>query len=313
YLVKWKGWSNEHNTWESRDNLLNCLDLVTQFEKGHMMEKFLGYSKAKVHRPDSNSNNSSNSYGELNNILKTWESEMNSKNPHLPKIIVENNVDFEGPPTNFVFITERIASRDVLLLEDPIVGCDCAMGVCYKDKRLCSGRLVGWLLRYDKKGLLNPLVIGNPIYECNKRCSCSANCINRVVQKGRKYPVSIFRTSDGRGWGVKSLEKIPKGAFVEEYIGEVILSEEAEKRGQQDNSEGLTYLFDLDFYSRDCAYTVDAKTYGNVSHFINHSCDPNLAIFNVWVDNLDIKLPRLALFAIKDIKMGEELTFDYHI
>lgn len=42
-------------------------------------------------------------------------------------------------------------------------------------------------------------------------------------------------------------------------------------------------------------------------------CDPNLSIYNVWIDNLDTRLPRIALFAIRDIDKGEELTFDYHM
>lgn len=58
-------------------------------------------------------------------------------------------------------------------------------------------------------------------------------------------------------------------------------------------------------------YTVDAAHFGNVSHFINHSCDPNLAVFNVWIDCLDPDLPRLAMFAVRDIVKGEQLTFDY--
>jgi SET domain-containing protein len=31
----------------------------------------------------------------------------------------------------------------------------------------------------------------------------------------------IFRTDDGRGWGVRTLEKIRKNSFVMEYVGEV--------------------------------------------------------------------------------------------
>ena len=71
-------------------------------------------------------------------------------------------------------------------------------------------------------------------------------------------------------------------------------------------------MFDLDFNKgQDNPFTVDAAHYGNVSHFINHSCDPNLAVFNVWIDCLDPDLPRLALFALRDIVKGEQLTFDY--
>ena len=78
------------------------------------------------------------------------------------------------------------------------------------------------------------------------------------------------------------------------------------------DAEGRTYLFDLDYNLGDAnPYTVDAAFYGNVSHFINHSCDPNLSIFNVWIDCLDPNLPRLCMFANRDIIKGEQITFDY--
>ena len=56
---------------------------------------------------------------------------------------------------------------------------------------------------------------------------------------------------------------------------------------------------------------MDAAFYGNLSHFINHSCDPNLNIFNVYVNCLDPNMPQLCLFAKKEIKKGEQITFDY--
>ena len=78
------------------------------------------------------------------------------------------------------------------------------------------------------------------------------------------------------------------------------------------DAEGRTYLFDLDFNSgSENVYTVDAAQYGNVAHFVNHSCDPNIAVFNVWIDCLDPDLPRLCVFALRDIIKGEQLTFDY--
>lgn len=95
---------------------------------------------------------------------------------------------------------------------------------------------------------------------------------------------------------MKTLETIKKNSFVIEYVGEVITTEEAERRGiqygeliffiQKDestkklllllDSEGRTYLFDLDFNDIDCAYSIDAATHGNVSHFINHSVSRSL-------------------------------------
>lgn len=47
------------------------------------------------------------------------------------------------------------------------------------------------------------------------------------------------------------------------------------------------------------------------TRFINHSCDPNLRIFARVGDHADKHLHDLALFALRDIPKGEELTFDY--
>ena len=52
---------------------------------------------------------------------------------------------------------------------------------------------------------------------------------------------------------------------------------------------------------------IDKKLYfnpfGNTINFLNHSCDPNTGII--------IKENEIYLIAIKDIKKGEEITFDY--
>lgn len=83
--------------------------------------------------------------------------------------------------------------------------------------------------------------------------------------------MAIFRTPNGCGWGVKTMELIEKNQLVTEYVGEAITQEEAEERGKIYDSCGQTYLFDLDFNEGECLYTLDAKKYGNISHFINHS------------------------------------------
>merc|ERR1711874_851600 len=125
-------------------------------------------------------------------------------------------------------------------------------------------------------------------------------------------PTTPRWTENGCGWGVKTLENIKSGSFVVDYVGEVITNDEAEERGKKYDAEGRTYLFDLDFnLGDDNIYTVDAAFYGNLSHFINHSCDPNLSIFNCYINCLDPNLPQLAMFARRDIKKGEQITFDY--
>lgn len=242
--------------------------------------------------------------------LRTWERNMNSICSDPAKLAVENFVDLELPPMDFVYINECIAGEGVTIPSDPVVGCECTD--CFTDHKSCCPNQMNSWFAYNKLGRLK-VSLGTPIYECNKRCKCGPSCLNRVVQKGRNVGLSIFRTTNGRGWGVKAMENIKKDSLVTEYVGEIITSEEAERRGKIYDAQGCTYLFDLDYDKGDQnLYTIDAAKCGNVSHFINHSCDPNLLVFNVWVDCLDPDLPRLALFAAHDIKKGEELTFDYN-
>lgn len=134
----------------------------------------------------------------------------------------------------------------------------------------------------------------------------------------------IFRCSDAKGWGLKCVEDIPVGALIDEYVGEIINTDEAERRGLIDQKRGITYLFDLDAFvgantdeprnahwPTASTYCLDANYFGNVTHFINHSCRPNIASFAVMINNPDPAMHRIAFFAVRDIKAGEELVFDY--
>lgn len=360
FLVKWKGWSEESNTWEPLSHLENCPMLLADFltdvlsqnalntlkERFHLsheltdreLEQFIpkkGFSalpdKLKLQRQLINilatpgkerdavtlerAKNSFIMYllhlrreVQLNN-LREWEAMMTKECKEDALIKVENDYDLEGPPKGFIYINECLASSDITIPDDPLVGCECDS--CQPKNRKCCGvQNAHFRFNYSQTGRMN-LELGTPVYECNKRCKCGPDCRNRVMQKGRKAPLCIYRTNNGCGWGVRALRKIYKGEFVCEYVGEIITQEEAEKRGKNYDRVGRTYLFDLDFNSADNPYTIDAATYGNISHFINHSCEPNLAVWAVWVDCLDPNIPKLALYALREIEKNEQLTFDY--
>ncbi|KAI9158842.1 Histone-lysine N-methyltransferase, H3 lysine-9 specific dim-5 [Paramyrothecium foliicola] len=160
-----------------------------------------------------------------------------------------------------------------------------------------------------------------PLYECHQGCVCSKKCANRVVERGRTVPLQIFRTKE-RGWGVRSSEAIKKGQFVDRYLGEVITSAEADRRRAASiiSQRKDVYLFALDKFTdpdsldprlRGPPLEVDGEFMSGPTRFINHSCDPNMRIFARVGDHADKHLHDLALFAIKDIARGEELTFDY--
>ncbi|XP_076642405.1 histone-lysine N-methyltransferase SUV39H2-like [Halictus rubicundus] len=360
YLIKWKNWDNEYNTWEPESNLVNCSDILQEFERQRLelltdfqekvnfyptkqdIEAFLKKLNHKKRTVTSMSVRCDILFAAMRNYLKEktnriskfefikdgilrmmvfdlrkkqmeslllWENEMNTITKGKPTIKVENFVDLEEGPQNFYYIDDYLPGAGVIIPDDPPIGCDCT--VCNSKAKCCFGQYDGNCPYTITCKIRVPP--GTPIYECNKRCACDMSCINRVVQRGTEMKLCIFRTANGRGWGVKTLEAIKKGAFVTQYVGEVISSEEAEKRGKEYDAAGRTYLFDLDYNETEeqCPYTVDAAVYGNVSHFINHSCEPNLAVYAIWIDCLDPNLPKLALFATRDIRRNEEITFDY--
>ncbi|XP_015115678.1 histone-lysine N-methyltransferase eggless [Diachasma alloeum] len=67
-----------------------------------------------------------------------------------------------------------------------------------------------------------------------------------------------------------------------------------------------------DFFGEDEAvYIMDAKTTGNIGRYLNHSCDPNVFVQNVFVDTHDVRFPWVAFFALSFIGAGRELTWNY--
>ncbi|KAF7195608.1 Histone-lysine N-methyltransferase, H3 lysine-9 specific dim-5 [Pseudocercospora fuligena] len=162
----------------------------------------------------------------------------------------------------------------------------------------------------------------HPIYECNRNCKCGPKCKTRLVQKGRKAPLVVFKTQN-RGWGVYCDEDLIQGEFIDTYLGEVITEDECKRR---ENQVGLkskaSYLYSLDKFVGDLTtegeplleedtYVVDGQYMGNVTRFINHSCQPNCRQYTVSYNKHDLRLFNLAFFAYEDIAAGTELTFDY--
>lgn len=87
----------------------------------------------------------------------------------------------------------------------------------------------------------------------------------------------MFYTPEGKGWGLRTLEDLPKGAFVCEYVGEIITCEELQFRMVHNtNGLGNNYPVLLDaawntgVVDDEKALCLDSTTYGNVARFINH-------------------------------------------
>ena len=106
--------------------------------------------------------------------------------------------------------------------------------------------------------------------------------------------------------GVFAKIDIPKETKIVEYIGEKISAEEGERRHERGTENHLkdpennagTYIFILD----DDVY-LDGDIPENDAKYINHSCEPNCEI--------DIKDKRIWIHSLRDIKKGEEITYNY--
>ncbi|XP_073908800.1 histone-lysine N-methyltransferase EHMT1 isoform X5 [Castor canadensis] len=216
-----------------------------------------------------------------------------------------NAVDSEPCPTNYKYVSQNCVTspmnidRNITHLQYCVCVDDCSSSTC-----MC-GQL-SMRCWYDKDGRLLPeFNMAEPplIFECNHACSCWRNCRNRVVQNGLRARLQLYRTQD-MGWGVRSLQDIPLGTFVCEYVGELISDSEADVREED------SYLFDLDNKDGE-VYCIDARFYGNVSRFINHHCEPNLVPVRVFMSHQDLRFPRIAFFSTRLIHAGEQLGFDY--
>ncbi|XP_030006074.1 histone-lysine N-methyltransferase EHMT1 isoform X3 [Sphaeramia orbicularis] len=216
-----------------------------------------------------------------------------------------NSIDSEPFPDDYKYIPENCVTspmtidRNITHLQYCVCKEDCSASIC-----MCGQlSLRCW---YDKSGRLLPEFCREEpplIFECNHACSCWRTCKNRVVQNGLRTRLQLFRTSK-KGWGVRTLQDIPQGTFVCEYVGEIISEAEAEMR-QND-----AYLFSLDDKPQD-QYCIDARFYGNISRFLNHMCEPNLFACRVFTTHQDLRFPHIAFFASENIQAGEELGFNY--
>lgn len=97
------------------------------------------------------------------------------------------------------------------------------------------------------------------------------------------------------GIGLFAAEPIKKGAKIIEYTGEKITAAEADRRG------GM-YLFELN-----SKWTIDGKDRKNTARYINHACKGAANC------EADVRGGKIWISALKNIKPGDELFYDYGV
>jgi uncharacterized protein len=106
----------------------------------------------------------------------------------------------------------------------------------------------------------------------------------------RPYRVGRSRT----GLGLFATAAIARGAFIIDYKGRRISHAQAQRL----EARGAKYIFEID--SR---WSIDGSSRRNIMRYANHSCRPNA--------ESDLVEGKVILHAIKAIKPGDEITYDY--
>lgn len=125
-----------------------------------------------------------------------------------------------------------------------------------------------------------------------------------MVRKTTSPYIKVIRSGIHAN-GVAAKKDIPDDTPIIEYVGQRLTKKQSSKRADEileehkkDPSKGGVYIFEIN--SR---HDVDGSVSYNTARLINHSCDPNC--------EAEIDKGHVWIKSIRDIKKGEELTYDY--
>ncbi len=110
------------------------------------------------------------------------------------------------------------------------------------------------------------------------------------------------------GTGARALVAIRKGEEIIEYKGQLLTTRQASKLEHADADSGHTFLFTLNE-----KYVIDANVGGNTARWLNHSCAPNCVAYVHDHASGDLRKAKVIIEALRNIKPGEELTYNYGI
>lgn len=126
-----------------------------------------------------------------------------------------------------------------------------------------------------------------------------------MLSKIPKLKYVKVKKSNIHNKGVFAKRDIPKGTKVIEYVGRKITKPQADKiyeksleKHKKNNKKGSVYIFELNK-----KHDIDGDVPWNKAKYINHSCNPNCE--TEIIDN------KIWIISIKDIKKGEEITYNY--
>ncbi|OBZ74746.1 Histone-lysine N-methyltransferase, H3 lysine-36 specific [Grifola frondosa] len=136
-------------------------------------------------------------------------------------------------------------------------------------------------------------------------CRCRSYCQNQRFQRKEYAAIEIVKT-EMKGFGLRASEDLPRDTFIYEYVGDVVSQPSFLKRMRQYAEEGIRHFY---FMMLQKDEFIDATKRGGIGRFANHSCNPNCYVAK-WTVGRHV---RMGIFAHRNIKQNEELTFNYNV
>jgi hypothetical protein len=175
--------------------------------------------------------------------------------------------------------------------KQPLNSCNCLGSGCGKD---CLNRAV----QYECSASNCPF----KHEDCGNRLFTN---LLRDLSEHRLYTEGFeIRKTEKKGCGLFSIRSYNAGSLIVEYTGEVVDLTEVERRVNTIYKNFTDYYF----LRLERNLVIDAGQRGSAARFVNHSCDANCEMQKWSVDNS----PRIGLFAKRQIKVGEEISYDYN-
>ena len=112
-----------------------------------------------------------------------------------------------------------------------------------------------------------------------------------ALSSNKPYRIGRART----GLGLFATKKIKKGSKIVRYFGPML-----DSRNKKHDAIDNKYLFEITK-----RWTIDGSVRKNTARYINHACKPNAE------SDVSKKKLRVEIRAIKTIRPGEEINYDY--
>jgi len=150
-------------------------------------------------------------------------------------------------------------------------------------------------------GTFHPPVAGLAFARTNQ---ADKSVVRSQFQRRNRMPKYPFRVGRARtGLGLFATEPIKKGAFIVEYKGPRLTNAAADRL----EARGSKYMYQVND-----KWTIDGSGRSNVARYANHSCRPNAESDTVrGKGGRNARGGRVVIRAIKNIKPGQEIVYDY--